>query len=91
MNIIREGKTICHFHTSNVLADAWVKKVAERSGQLLDWHNSCGFVGVVYIGDRAKVLAAINELKPELDEAASAENLRICGLAVPPLFRIYEP
>jgi hypothetical protein len=48
--------------------EQWVRKVAERSGQRVDWHFAGGRACVVALGDLRAVCAAIEELKPELDQ-----------------------
>lgn len=47
--------------------EGWVKQVAERSGQPVDWHFFGGRAVVKALGDIAKVQRAMEELKPEYD------------------------
>lgn len=46
--------------------EKWVKQVAERSGQRVDWHNSGERAHVKALGDLDAVRRAINELEGEL-------------------------
>lgn len=46
--------------------DAWIREVATRSGQLVDWHYVGGRARVLYIGDRKRVIDALAELWPQL-------------------------
>ncbi|MEX0935212.1 MAG: hypothetical protein WDZ70_02720 [Candidatus Paceibacterota bacterium] len=55
-----------HTIPSNAMEE-WVKKVAERSGQRVDWHFVAGRAVVKALGDISKVKQAIQELKPEHD------------------------
>jgi len=48
--------------------EQWVKKVAEKSGQPVDWHFFGGRAVVKALGDLKAVRAAIEELLPEHDE-----------------------
>jgi len=49
------------------VAEEWVQKVAKASGQKVDWHYSGGVANVLYLGDHARVLAAVERLRPELE------------------------
>lgn len=55
--------------------EGWVKKVAERSGQSVDWHFLGGQAVVKAIGDIKAVKEARNALRTELD-ALYRESLR---------------
>lgn len=46
--------------------EPWVKKVAVRSGQRVDWHYSGGIAHVLVLGDFNRAMAAVNELESEL-------------------------
>lgn len=48
-------------------AEQWVKRVAEVSGQRCDWSFFGGIAVMQYIGDHAKVMAAVDALEGELD------------------------
>lgn len=66
--IYEKGEHVFTTHTipSNAMEE-WVKKVAERSGQRVDWHFVAGRAVVKALGDISKVKQAIQELKPEHD------------------------
>jgi hypothetical protein len=55
-----------HSIPSNAM-ERWVKQVAARSGQRVDWHFIAGRANVLALGDLARVRAAIAELMPEHD------------------------
>ena len=46
-----------------------MQSVAKESGQQVDWHYSGGIANVLYIGDHAKVLAAVKKLRPMLERS----------------------
>lgn len=48
--------------------EGWVKKVAKKSGQRVDWHFAAGRAIVKAFGDLDKVVDAIKDLQPEHDE-----------------------
>lgn len=56
--------TVTGTTTHNI--EAWVKRVAERSGQRVDWNNYNNCAHVKVLGDRAKARQAIEELLSEL-------------------------
>jgi len=59
------------FVTNSIPSNAmeeWVKKVAARSGQRVDWHFFGGRAVVKALGDLDKVRSAIVELLPDHDE-----------------------
>ncbi len=72
--VFRNGKGICSFHTRSFVAEAWVQKVREESGQRVDWHLSGGYANVLYIGDYGMVHAAVQKLLPELEADATART-----------------
>jgi len=58
------------FKTNTIPSNAmegWVKKIAELSGQRVDWHFAGGIAVVLALGDITKVKNAIQELMPEHD------------------------
>jgi hypothetical protein len=66
--IFKSGKEV--FVTSTIPSNAmecWVKQVAEKSGQPVDWHFRGGRAIVLALGDLEKVKKALNELMPEHD------------------------
>lgn len=46
--------------------EKWVQRVAEVSGQRVDWHYSGGVAQVLVLGDHAKATEAARGLGPEL-------------------------
>lgn len=76
--IFKNGQSICTFSASTAITEPWVQKVATTSGQRVDWHFSGGRVNVLYLGDRAKVAAAVLALKDEL--LASPPDERYSGV-----------
>ena len=66
--IFEKGEQV--FVTSTIPSNAmegWVKKVAELSGQRVDWHFLGGRARVLALGDIEKVNSAIKKLMPEHD------------------------
>lgn len=78
--IYRKGEVVFVTHTipSNAM-EGWVKKVAELSGQRVDWHFFGGRAVVKALGDIAKVEATVQQLMPEHD-ALYEQALRKLGL-----------
>ena len=71
--IFKDGTVVLVTHSipSNAM-EAWVRKVAEISGQRVDWHFSCGRAVVKALGDLAKVKAALEQMAPEHDRLQAA-------------------
>ena len=67
-DVFREGTIVFMTHTipSNAM-ESWVKKVADVSGQRVDWHFACGRACVRALGDLTKVQEALEMLMPEHD------------------------
>jgi len=65
-NVFKNGHGICALDACMHRAETWVQAVAAESGQTVDWHYSGGRVNVLYLGDYAKVLAAVEKLEPSL-------------------------
>ena len=66
--IFDEGVQV--FVTSTIPSNAmegWVRQVAERSGQPVDWHFAGGWAEVLALGDIERVKSAIAALMPEHD------------------------
>lgn len=59
-------------------AEQWIQAVAKESGQRVDWHYSGGRVNVLYLGDHAKVVAAITKLTPDLLAPMAKDPLIAC-------------
>ena len=64
-----------HSIPSNAM-EGWVKQVAEKSGQRVDWHFVGGRAVVKALGDIGKVMDAIRELMPEHDRLFKVEMAR---------------
>lgn len=63
--IMREGTHV--FTTDSISSnrmERWVKEVAAKSGQPVDWHFFGGRAAVRALGDIGKVQSAIQELTP---------------------------
>ena len=82
--ISEHGRVIAHFHARATTTEDWVKRVAAESGQRVDWHYSAGYAIVLFIGDYAKVRAAVERLLPDLREACSKTDWPL------ERFQIYE-
>lgn len=67
--VYENGEHIFTTHSipSNAM-ERWVRRVAERSGQRVDWHFHGGRAVVLVLGDVDKAKAAILDLMPEHDE-----------------------
>lgn len=57
---------ITHSIASNAM-EGWVRRVAEESGQRVDWHFTGGRAVVKAIGDLHRVCDAVERLLPEHD------------------------
>lgn len=57
----------------NVAMEEWVKALAEASGQQADWHYSGGRAQVLFLGERDKLLTA-------LETVEQPETIRIMQL-----------
>lgn len=64
--VYRNGEIVCTFHASKAVTEEWVKKIAEISGQRVDWHYVGGYAVVKYLGKRAPVVRAVEAHKDEL-------------------------
>jgi hypothetical protein len=65
-----------HSIPSNAM-EGWVKQVAERSGQRVDWHFVGGRAVVKALGDIPKVMQAIEDLMPEHDRLQQAATAKL--------------
>jgi hypothetical protein len=65
---------VTHSISSNRM-ERWVKKVAEQSGQRVDWHFFGGRAVAKAIGNIQMVTAAIEAFRPEHDQLQQ-ESLR---------------
>jgi hypothetical protein len=65
-DIYASGTLVMMTHTiGSEQMERWVKKVAERSGQPVDWHFAGGRACILALGDLEKVRSAIQDLLPE--------------------------
>jgi hypothetical protein len=60
--VFKKGKSIVALDAASEHAEEWVQAVAKSSGQRVDWHYSGGIANVLFLGDRAKVMAAIEAM-----------------------------
>lgn len=72
--IFESGSVACTFHARAAVTEPWVKRVAELSGQRVDWHYAGGYVRVLFLGSRERVLSAIRQLEPDLRAAAAGSD-----------------
>lgn len=76
--VFRDGTVV--LVTSSIPSNAmeqWVQRVAELSGQRVDWHFVGGRAVVKAVGDLRKVHAALEEMAPEHDQLQAAAHDRI--------------
>lgn len=66
--VFRSGTHIFTTHSipSNAM-EGWVREVAERSGQRVDWYFVAGRAVVKALGDIVAVRVAVKELMPKHD------------------------
>lgn len=75
-DVYENGKAVMVTHTIPAAKiDQWVKKVAELSGQKVDWHYMGGRAVIRALGDLDAVDAVIQELLPEHDKLYIAEAM----------------
>jgi hypothetical protein len=79
--------------------EPWVQKVAALSGQRVDWHYSGGIAQVLFLGDRLRVMGAVEALERELvwndsdeprfkgSERRNPRIMRRFGEAAPGIYR----
>ena len=67
--------------------ERWVKKVAERSGQRVDWHFAGGWARVLTLGDPGAVREACLSLREELDALYQETNETALSNARYPSYR----
>lgn len=66
--IFKKGTHVFTMHSLGPNAiEGWVRKVAERSGQSVDWHYAAGRACVLALGDLDRVRAVLEELRPEYE------------------------
>lgn len=54
--------------------DKWVMKIAEASGQPVDWHFAAGHAVVFALGDLKKVRKALEEHRTDLEDTYKYSN-----------------
>jgi len=64
--VFERGAIVCAIEGWANDVESWVQKVAERSGQRVDWHYHDARARVLFIGDYDAVLAAVHALRSEL-------------------------
>lgn len=68
-DVFKDGHAIALLDACMYRAEAFRMAVAKESGQRVDWHYSGGRVNMLYLGDFAKVDAAVSKLAPTLEDA----------------------
>lgn len=66
--VYKNGKPVCVVNsipTADV--EAWVRRLAKKTGQRMDWHSFAGRDVVLTLGNIAKALKAADEMKDELN------------------------
>lgn len=76
--VFDQGHSIAVLDACMHRAEEWVQAVAKASGQRVDWHYTGGRANVLYLGDHARVLAAIIELRPQLEMETPKLNGHTC-------------
>lgn len=72
----------------SVQLEPWVKKIAAKSGQPVDWHFAGGRAQILALGDLQQVYNAVNELLPEHDELQRlAHEESFSGMTFPIKFK----
>jgi hypothetical protein len=65
--VFKKGQSLAAVDARSAAAQKWVEKVAEKSGQRVDWHYSGGVAHVLVLGDHAKALAVAQEMARDPD------------------------
>lgn len=82
-DVFRNGATLFVTHTiRSADLEPWVRSVAARSGQRVDWHFIGGLAAVKVLGDFDRAREALAELKPAHDAlflAACRTFKHTCG------------
>lgn len=61
-DVFKNGQSVAVLDACRHRAERFAQAVAKESGQSVDWHYSGGRANVLYIGDHAKVAAAVKKL-----------------------------
>lgn len=64
VEVFNKGRSLAALDASSGPAEAWVREVAVRSGQRVDWHYSGGIAHVLVLGDHAKALEIAKAMPP---------------------------
>lgn len=92
--VYKDGTLILHTQEIDYHdMEAWVKRVAEESGQRVDWHPTGGRPCVLALGDLAKARETVLRLLPELDalqEKKIGEFWKERGVKFEPYHTFYE-
>lgn len=64
--VFDKGQSLAAIDGRSKDVNPWVEKVAQESGQRVDWHYSGGVAHVLVLGDHAKALETAKRLAPEL-------------------------
>jgi len=64
--VFEQGAVVCAVEGWADDVEGWVQKVAQRSGQRVDWHYHEGRARVLFIGHYDAVLDAVHALRSEL-------------------------
>lgn len=88
-----EGKIVFGFpnQLTKDQTGGWVRQVASKSGQPVEWCVISGKACIVTLGDVSAVHAAIKELRPELDEMLAAFRASRGPRYAPDLLDAVEP
>lgn len=62
--VFKKGQSLAALDARSTDAEAWVREVAAKSGQRVDWHYSGGIAHVLVLGDHAKALEAAKAMPP---------------------------
>ncbi len=91
--MIDKAISICYFHASADIVEAWVKKLRDLSGQNIDWGYSCGIANVFFIGNHHKVYRAALKLKAQLNKICIDDSFEKYGLKILhiPAWRLFSP
>ena len=76
-DIFKNGHTVfvIHHQLKSEYIEVWVKEVAKRSGEKVDWHYSGGHANILGMGDFEKIRNTIKEMLPELNKLINAYNI----------------
>ena len=77
-DVFDKGHSVAMVDGCMYRVEEWVQAVAKSSGQRLDWHYSGGIANVLYLGDHAKVLEAVEQLRSALERETFREP-KSCG------------